>query len=575
MVNGRGPYKNARAAGFLPSVPPTALTPFRRRRRDTGGLLPPECMKHALTPVVTHPCLQMAERTRILSAGSHRRRGRAGRRSLAAGLVLVLGCLVAFGTQAQGASQYEANFSNAEPQRWTGEFELRADPEGGGKNSFSLACRHGSDCTLVSSGKVQDPGMLEVQVRTESKSVRVQVSVSTARSLNEPWSEKSRTEVQVGKTYTPVHLAIDDVGAHFVKLHLSAANPGLLIDSISIARISFEALTSVAASESTRKMLDAYVNNSDNQALANSLRDTGRDYVAQIDTQATNIARVKAILATFSLADVVDARMRMANPIAYKGFRENVETARQVASPMQQLRLNSLLKPLGDIATGVTNVITGGVYSAIAEPLKSTFAVILDETAWGNRDIGRSVRKDLSGDKARDSFMAMSEMMDQFSSELAVVEALSTTRGQVSTQGRELVTEFEDGLKRYLGIVTTPGSPQYASVFLSDDHRAKDSARAEIRKFFDKAASGGTPLVLQLSIQAGDKLRAASDSVSRYESFRANAKSYYSQLRASLAPSRNPFVRKADREEWEALAATTRVKLKVAEAAFDEAFGKK
>ncbi len=83
----------------------------------------------------------------------------------------------------------------------------------------------------------------------------------------------------------------------------------------------------------------------------------------------------------------------MANPMAYASFRSIVSDAKRVTTPLQQARLNSMLKPFGDLATATLNVVSGGAYSAFAEPFKSFLATSLINQSYSDAGLSRADRK--------------------------------------------------------------------------------------------------------------------------------------------------------------------------------------
>src|SRR5690606_1387412 len=59
----------------------------------------------------------------------------------------------------------------------------------------------------------------------------------------------------------------------------------------------------------------------------------------------------------------------------------------------QKSRMESLLKPLGDIATASLNVMTQGAYQAFAEPFKTIVATTFDRVSYENSGADRKARK--------------------------------------------------------------------------------------------------------------------------------------------------------------------------------------
>ena len=111
------------------------------------------------------------------------------------------------------------------------------------------------------------------------------------------------------------------------------------------------------------------------------------------DSQRQYLEYANAIYSSITFVLASSERNKMSNPMAYASFRTILADAKRVASPLQQARLNSMVKPFGDLVTATLTVVSAGTYAAFAEPFKSFLASTFDRSNYENADLSRKDRK--------------------------------------------------------------------------------------------------------------------------------------------------------------------------------------
>ena len=260
---------------------------------------------------------------------------------------------------------------------------------------LALRCKAGTS-VLFGNQPLSEMGVLELWVRPESDitSYRIQVLVSDLPSVNALWQPVALIEYNGGEQGYKAHrVSVDDPAKRYLRLDIEAVNGLIDIDDLQIERI----LLATALQKNEQRIVSGILDKlrqDQNVALqAESFRTLGVNYAAQLDMQRQYLEYANALYAGNALVLASGERNRMANPMAYASFRSIINDTKRVTTPLQQARLNSMLKPFGDLATATLNVVSGGAYSAFAEPFKSFLASSFDKSSYSDAGLSRSDRK--------------------------------------------------------------------------------------------------------------------------------------------------------------------------------------
>ena len=175
---------------------------------------------------------------------------------------------------------------------------------------------------------------------------------------------------------------------------------------------------------------------------AESFRTLGKNYAAQLESQRQYLEYANAIYSSITFVLASSERNKMSNPMAYTSFRNILADTKRVASPLQQQRLNSMVKPFGDLVTATLTVVSAGAFAAFSEPFKSFLASAFDRSNYENADLSRKDRK-----FAEENGLKIYENAERFLGELER-ELVQVSTLDSPTGGRNSISTSVAGIGR-------------------------------------------------------------------------------------------------------------------------------
>ena len=285
--------------------------------------------------------------------------------------------------------------SDADHKKWALMYGAKYATEQARTGAGALQIEQG-EASVRSRVNLSEQGTLEFWIKTSSPATQYKVNVLVATNQNSDsgW-------VQVGQIvgnndsveYHAKRISIDDPGKKFLRLDFEVTNGQVWIDDLSVEKILLDTALQKNQEKVIAEVLGKLRDDKNYQVQADALRTLGKNYAAQIDVQRQYLEYANGIYSSVTLVLATSERGKMANPLAYQTFKGVVNDVRLVASPLQKARMDSLLRPLGDIATATLNVMTQGAYAAFAEPFKTIVATAFDKVAYENAGIDRKARK--------------------------------------------------------------------------------------------------------------------------------------------------------------------------------------
>ncbi len=296
-----------------------------------------------------------------------------------------------------------------------------------------------------------------------------------------------------------------------------------------------------------------------------------------MDVQRQYLEYANGIYSSVTLVLATSERGKMANPLGYQTFKGVVNDVRTVASPIQKARMDSMLRPLGDIATATLNIMTNGTYAAFAEPFKTIVATAFDRSSYENAGIDRKSRK-FAEKNGLETFNKTEVFLGEIEKELNTVTALDKDLLDIQREVDKFRKDLDKHLKESL-IAGGMGRGQdnYKRV-MSKDEPVRAAALQEIDNYFmvqaesyQNYSSSNTEFV-QFMMKATSTMEGTQVFKERFNQIASSVITFYDKFDRSVAKDQNPFTNDKDRAVWESHAVKVRAYIQESKAAFAKAY---
>jgi hypothetical protein len=317
-----------------------------------------------------------------------------------------------------------------------------------GNNSITVE----SEASIVTKSPITEPGTMELWVHSSAPITNYKIKVLINPSLNNDsgWTQVGMIEGNNNDTeYHAKRVSIDDSGKIFLRLDIETVNGSIDIDDITINRV----LLSTALQKNQQAVLAEVVaklrDDQGYQLQTEALKTLGKNYTAQIEVQRQYIEYGNGIYSAISLALVTSERSKLANPLAYATFKHVIDDVKRVSSPIQKTRLDSLIRPFGDIANASLNIVTSGVFTAFAEPFKSIVANTFEKSSYENSDLRRRDVK-FAEKNGLKIYQTAENFLTEIEKELNIVDHLDKDLTDIQIDVDSFRKDLSKHLKDYL-----------------------------------------------------------------------------------------------------------------------------
>lgn len=473
---------------------------------------------------------------------------------------------------------FSSDFEQTALNQWRqlGDCQLIAEQARSGQQA--LRCNQGNN-TLFSREALSEQGLLELWVMPESEytSYRIQVLLSDRSTLDSAWQPVAVIEHQAGSSGYKAHrISIDDPGRKFLRLDIEASNGFVLLDDLQIERILLGTALHKNEQRIISGILDKLRQDQNIAVQAESFRTLGSNYAAQLDVQRQYLEYANALHSGISLVLASSERNKMSNPMAYASFRSIISDTKRVTSQIQQARLNSMIKPFGDLVTATLNVVSAGTYAAFSEPFKSFLAASFDRSSYQNAGLSRSDRK-FAEENGLKIYQDAERFLTELEKELQLVSQLDSEltviQRSIDTYRRNLEKHLRDTLL-HASIVSS--KENISKVLSKDDSVRQKIMQAAAGNISLKAGSylneGNNTELIRFVLKTSELLDGMQSYKDGFNQITAAMLTYYERFERSVAPEQNPFTEKADKEAWENHARKAREYLKQSKESFNKAY---
>lgn len=436
------------------------------------------------------------------------------------------------------------------------------------------------ESSLRSRINLSEQGTLELWIKTATPATQYKINVLVALNQNSDsgWVQVGQiTGSNDAAEYHAKRISIDDPGKKYLRLDIEVTNGQLWIDDITIEKILLDTALQKNQQKIITEVLDKLREDKGYQVQADALRALGKNYAAQIDVQRQYLEYANGIYSSVTLVLATSERSKMANPLGYETFKGVVDDVKFVASPIQKARIDSLLRPFGDMATATLNVMTQGAFSAFAEPFKSIVATAFDKSAYENSGINRKARK-FAEANGLNTFLKAEGFMAEIEKELNTVTALDKDLLDIQRDVDKYRKDLDKHLKESLidgGLGR--GQENYNRV-LSKDEPTRNAALQEITDYFmvqaesyQNQSSSNTQFV-QFMMRATSNIEESQVFKERFNQIASSVITFYDKFDRSIAKDQNPFTNEKDRKIWEMHAVKVRAYIQDSKAAFAKAY---
>jgi hypothetical protein len=469
--------------------------------------------------------------------------------------------------------------SDTDIKKWALMYGVKAVSENA-RNGTGALHIDGGESSLRSRVNLSEQGTLELWIKTSAPTVqyKINVLVATTQNTDSGW-------VQVGQIrgsndsseYHAKRISIDDPGKKYLRLDFEVTNGEAWVDDISVEKILLDTALQKNQEKVIAEVLGKLRDDKNYQVQADALRTLGKNYAAQIDVQRQYLEYANGIYSSVTLVLATSERGRMANPLGYQTFKGIVSDVRMVASPIQKSRMESLLKPLGDIATASLNVMTQGAYQAFAEPFKTIVATTFDRVSYENSGADRKARK-FAEQNGLKTFEKAEGFLGELEKELNTVVALDKDLIDIQRELDRFRRDLDKHMKNSLiagGLGR--GQDNYNRV-MSKDEPTRNAALQEINDYFTLQAesyqnhSSSNTEFVQFMMKATETMEETQVFKERFNQIASSIITFYDKFDRSVAKDQNPFSDEKDRKLWEAHAVKVRGYIQESKAAFAKAY---
>jgi hypothetical protein len=479
------------------------------------------------------------------------------------------------------AQDRQSNFFSdfeSEPQKWA--LVYGAELSAGDAHSGTSAVKIESEASLRTKTAIAEAGTLELWVRASAPvtSYKIKVLVNTSLSNDAGWTQVGLIEATNGDTeYHAKRVSIDDSGKKFVRLDIEAINGTIKLDDISLDKI----LLSTALQKNQQAVMDELLAklHEDNtyQMQVEALRTLGNTYTSQLEVQRQYIEYANGIYSTTSLVLATSERSKMANPLAYSTFKKVIDDMKKVSSPIQKTRLESLVRPFGDIATASLNVVTAGAFTAFSEPFKSIIATTFTKSSYENAGLSKDDKK-FAEKNGLATYETAEKFLSEVEKELNAVNLLDKDLLNIQNDVDKFRKDLSKHLKDYLIYGGQHRTQENFNRVMSKDDQIRAGALKDVSEGFAKQAeslqtqSTSNAQLVQFMLKATDNIDKLQEFKERFNLITSAMITYYDKFDHSIAPEQNPFTNPEDRKSWEVHALKTREYIQKSKEAFKKAY---
>ncbi|CAM5225553.1 BAR domain-like protein A BdpA [Alishewanella longhuensis] len=473
---------------------------------------------------------------------------------------------------------FSSDFEQSNLTQWRQLGDCQLTPELARSGQGALRCASGNS-SLFSREALSEQGLLELWVLPESEqtSYRIQVLVSERSTLDSAWQPVAVIEHQAGSMGYKAHrISIDDPGRKFLRLDIEAQHGFVQLDDLQIERILLGTALHKNEQRIISGILDKLRRDQNIELQAESFRTLGTNYAAQLEVQRQYLEYANALHSGISLVLASSERNKMSNPMAYASFRSIVSDTKRVSSKIQQARLNSMIKPFGDLVTATLNVVSAGTYSAFAEPFKSFLATSFDRSSYQNAGLSRADRKfaEEHGLKIyQDAERFLTELERELQQVSQLDHELAAIQRAIDTYRRDLEKHLRDTL---LHANIASSKENISRVLSKDDGVRQKLIAAAAGNISLKAGTylndGNNTELIRFVLKTSELLDAMQSYKDGFNQITSAMLTYYERFERSVAAEQNPFTEKADKEAWENHARKAREYLKQSKESFNKAY---
>jgi len=480
------------------------------------------------------------------------------------------------------ASVYaDTNFSSdfeGDSQKWSLVYgaDLDSTQAHSGTNSIKVE----NEASIRTKTMVAESGTMELWLRTSTPvtNYKIKVFVNTSLSNDAGWVQAGTLEGSNNDTeYHAKRVSVDDPGKKYLRLDIETVGGVLNIDDISVDRI----LLSTALQKNQQIVLDEVLgklrDDQSYQLQTDALKRLGQNYTSQIEVQRQYIEYANGIYSTISLVLATSERSKMANPLGYSTFKHVIDDVKKVSSPIQKTRLDSLIKPFGDIATASLNIVTAGAFNAFAEPFKSIVATSFEKSSYENSGANKEAQK-FAEKNGITVYQTAEKFLGEIEKELNKANALDKDLADIQTDVDSFRKDLSKHLKEYLIYGGQDKMAENYNRVMSKDDQIRAAALKDINDGFARQAdalqtrSTSNAQLVQFMLKANGNIDAIQEYKERFNQITSAMITFYDKFDKSIAPDQNPFSNADDRKAWEMHAVKTREYIQQSKEAFKKAY---
>jgi len=495
-------------------------------------------------------------------------------KALAAPLLLSL-CASVF---AEDKSTVFASDFDGEPSKWA--LVYGADVETGQAHSGEKSIKIENEASLRTKYMVAEAGTMEIWLRTSTPvtNYKIKVLVNSSLSNDAGWVQVGSLEGTHSDTeYHAKRVSVDDPGKKYIRLDIETLGGTLSLDDISVDRI----LLSTALQKNQQQVFDEVMgklrDDQSYQVQTEALKKLGETYTSQIEIQRQYIEYSNGIYSTISLVLATSERSKMANPLGYVTFKHVIDDVKRVSSPIQKTRLDSLIRPFGDIATASLNIVTAGAFTAFAEPFKSIVATTFEKSSYENAGVPKDAQK-FAEKNGLATYQTAEKFLGEIEKELAKANGLDKDLTDIQADVDRFRKDLSKHLKDYLVYGGHDKQSENFNKVMSKDDQVRAAALKTINEGFSRQAealqtrSTSNAQLVQFMLRANSNIDELQEYKERFNQITSAMITFYDKFDKSIAPDQNPFSNADDRKAWEMHATKTRNYIQQSKEAFKKAY---
>jgi hypothetical protein len=267
----------------------------------------------------------------------------------------------------------------------------------------------------------------------------------------------------------------------------------------------------------------------------------------------------------------------MANPLGYATFKHVIDDVKKVSSPIQKTRLESLIRPFGDITTASLNIVTAGAFTAFAEPFKSIVANTFEKSSYENSGVSKDAQK-FAEKNGLNTYETAEKFLGEIEKELIKANGLDKDLVDIQSDVDRFRKDLSKHLKEYLIYGGQEKIPENYSRVMSKDDQVRAAALKDLNEGFARQAdavqtrSTSNAQLVQFMLKANGKMDELQEFKERFNQITSAMITFYDKFDKSIAPDQNPFSNPDDRKAWELHAVKTRDYIQQSKEAFKKAY---